>query len=367
MECRRFPPSSAALVAALGVWSALFLFFLLLVPSGRVLADEAEELAVRLMTRSLEAIRSGRLSAEAPIDPRTDLNRTGLVGLENSSITTSLGQIEAKRTAANPQFAGAVVRMLREAGVRPGDTVALSASSSFPGLIVAALCAARALDVKILPILSLGASNWGGNDPRWTGLETVACLNRSGILEIGLLAAAVGGEGDIGRDMTAEGRAYLKQKIREAGLLLIEEKTLVDDVRLRRELFEKHAAGAALKAFVNVGGSWVNMGTDSEILKLRPGFNPAATVFVPPAGRRGLIQEMAARGIPVIHLLYVKGLADRYGLPWDPFPFPVSGTSASREERAAVGPLLFGGAVVYLLGVIVGAALILRCRLSLTI
>jgi poly-gamma-glutamate system protein len=366
MGIRGSPKFPAVLVITLGVWSTLFLVFLILAPAGHGGVDEDAALAVRLMSRSVEAIRAGRLAAGVPIDPRTDLNRTGLVGIENSPITTSLGQIEAKRTAANPQFAAAVARMLREAGVRRGDTVALSASSSFPGLIVAALCAAQSMDLRILPILSLGASNWGGNDPRWTGLETIACLNRGGILDVPLLAASVGGAGDVGGDMTAEGRVYLKRKILEAGLLLIEEKTLADDVRLRMGLFESHAGGSAIKAFINVGGSWVNMGVDPEVLKLKPGFNPAASVFVPPAGRRGLIQEMAARGVPVIHLLYVKGLADRYGLPWDPFPLPVSDPSASREGKGPARPLRIGGAAVYLLGVIGGAALIHRRRRSLT-
>jgi poly-gamma-glutamate system protein len=350
------------LAPALGVWSALFLAFLLIIPGHRGGADENEASAVRLMTRSIEVIRACRLSAGAPIDPRSDLNRTGLVGLENSPITTSLGRLEAKRTAANPQFAGAVVRMLREAGVRPGDTVALSASSSFPGLIVAALCAAHAMEIRVLPILSLGASNWGGNDPRWTGLETIACLNRSGVLDVALLAASVGGEGDIGGDMTAEGREYLKRKIREAGVPLIEEKTLADDVRERSKLFERQSGAAAVKAFINVGGSWANMGLDAEVLKLKPGFNPAETVFVPPPGRRGLIQEMAARGVPVIHLLYVKGLADRYGLPWDPVPLPAPGPSVSPGGRKNAGPFQSAEAAVYLLGVIAGAALILRRR-----
>jgi len=362
MESRRRPPAASFLLAFLGVWSVLYLLFLLVQPKARPAVDEDVDLAVRLMARSLDAVRAGREAAGVPIDPRTDLNRTGLIGLEASPITTSLGQIEAKRTAANPQFAGAVVRMFREAGVRRGDSVALGASSSFPGLIVAVLCAAQALDLRVLPVLSLGASNWGGNDPRWTGLETWTCLNRAGVLDVGLLAASVGGEGDAGRDMSAEGRDFLRRKIREAGLTLIEEGSLAEDVRARLALFDQYAGTAPLRAFINVGGSWVNLGTDAEILKLRPGFNPAADVFLPPPGRRGLIQEMAARGVPVIHLLYVKGLADRYGLPWDPVPLPQiagaePGTTASRPGRIGLA-----GAAVYLLGTAVALAALLRRR-----
>lgn len=360
--------TSGAIILALGAWSALFLAVLSVPPGRRGGPDDQAERAVRLMARSLDAVRAGRAAAGVPIDPRTDLNHTGLVGLENSPITTSLGQIEAKRTATNPQFAGAVVRMLREAGVRSGDAVAVGASSSFPGLFVAALCAVRAIDARALAILSLGASNWGGNDPRWTGLETVACLNRSGILRIDLLALSVGGEGDAGGDMTAEGRAFLRKKIAASGLSLVEEKTLADDVRARLALYDARAGGTGIRAFVNVGGSWVNMGSDPGILKLRPGFNSSAEVSVPPPGRRGLIQQMAARGIPVIHLLYVKGLADRYGLPWDPFPFPAFEQAPfGGPPGAGSRPAVVRAAAVYLLGVAAGAALILRRRRSLTV
>jgi len=38
-----------------------------------------------------------------------------------------------------------------------------------------------------------------------------------------------------------------------------------------------------------------------------------------------VLYAMAALKIPVIHLLYVKGLAQRYGLEWDPIPLPQPG------------------------------------------
>jgi hypothetical protein len=44
---------------------------------------------------------------------------------------------------------------------------------------------------------------------------------------------------------------------------------------------------------------------------------------------------MSESGIPVIHLLYVKGLAQQYGLPWDPIPLPAAG--ASRNEMPGKG------------------------------
>ncbi len=310
---------------ALGLLGAAFILFWSGLPAGRPARGggpvEDEREAVRLMNRSLDELRRARTAAGLPIDGRTDLNRTGLIGVETSPTTTSLGHLEAKRTAANPAFAGALVRMLREAGVVRGDAVAIGASGSFPGLVVASLCACQAMGVRALPIVSLGASNWGANDPRWSGLDIVEGLNAAGVLDVPVLAVSLGGEGDAGQDMAPDGRALLRRRAADWGGRFLPAAPLPDAVAARMRLCEEHAAGSPVKAFINVGGSWVDMGRSAEVLRLRPGFNPAAEVILPPVGERGLIQAWAARGVPVIHLLFVKGLCDRYGIAWDPVPF----------------------------------------------
>jgi poly-gamma-glutamate system protein len=343
-------------------WSLLFgLVLWLFPPAAPPDADPDVIRAVSLMSRAIGEIRRYREKQGPQIDARFDLNRTGLVGLETSPITTSLGHLEAKRTATNPGFAGAVVRMFREAGMRRGDFVAVGASGSFPGLILATLSAAEAMDLRPLVVASLGASNWGGNDPDWTWIEVSACLRRAGILKVEPLAYALGGDRDIGADMTAEGRDILERKIRATSRPLLRETDLPAGVASRMAAFEAGAGGEPIKAFVNVGGSYVDMGTDGEVLKLRPGFNAAADVVVPSIERRGLIQEMALRGIPVIHLLYVKGLCDRYGLPWDPFPLPGPAAPDSVRRRFPRPAFL----IVYLAGVILGLAWQARSKLRM--
>ena len=88
-------------------------------------------------------------------------------------------------------------------------------------------------------------------------------------------------------------------------------------------LYEDKAGEGKIKAFINTGGSWANMGEDPEILKLRPGLVKIKPF--PPAEKRGVLFAMAALKIPVIHLLYIKGLIERYGLSWDPIPLPQPG------------------------------------------
>ena len=276
--------------------------------------------AAGLMARSSAALKDCRASRGLPIDPAVDPNGTGLIGEERSAITTSAGRLEAKRTTANPAFAGLVVSLLHEAGVRRGDVIAVGASSSFPALIVATLSAAEVMGVEPLVISSLGASEWGGNIPGFSWLDMEDCLRASGLIDVRPIARTIGGDEDVGRDMSPEGRALLAARIRAGGAPFLEEPDLERNVARRMALYRESAGARPIKAFVNIGGSWANMGTDAEVLKIEPGL--ARGIFVPPPARRGVIQAMAAAKVPVIHLLNVRGLCERYGLPWDPRPLP---------------------------------------------
>jgi poly-gamma-glutamate system protein len=308
--------------------------------------------ASETMSRAIQALRACALPSRETASRADDPNRTGLIGLESSPITTSLGNLEAKRTSTNPNFAGLVVLLLKKAGVERGDTIAVGASSSFPALIVATLSAAKALGLKPLVINSLGASQWGANDPRFTWLEMSECLHRADIFDVRPLAVAVGGENDAGTNMPEEGRALLAEKIRRSGTAILDQPDLIMNVRTRMKVYEDGAGPAKLKAFVNIGGNWANLGTDSVVLKLKPGLN--GSVEIPMPQRRGVIHEMALRKIPVIHLLYVKGLAEPFGLPWDPIPLPQPGEGRLYERAQRPSELFLTLAGLYLLMVAAG-------------
>lgn len=289
--------------------------------------------ASRLMERAVEAVGRCREARGIPIDAAADPNRTGLIGLEASPITTSMGRLEAKRTSTNPEFAALLALLLRQAGVKKGEAVAIGASSSFPAFIIASVAASRAVGAQPLLIVSLGASEWGANIPgfNWTDMED--CLRASGVLEAGPIALALGGDEDAGLDMDPAGREFLVSLIRGRSAPFVEGAGLEANVARRLRLYEQSRGNRAIAAFINIGGSWANMGTRAEVLKLRPGL--ARDVFVPPPAERGVLQAMAARKIPVVHLLNVKGLAERYGLPWDPRPLTSPGRG--RISLAAVG------------------------------
>ncbi len=67
--------------------------------------------AAQIMARALASIRALRLEKRLPIDPMLDPNRTGIIGDEFTPLTTSLGEVDDKRTSANPAFAAIVSRI----------------------------------------------------------------------------------------------------------------------------------------------------------------------------------------------------------------------------------------------------------------
>ena len=289
------------------------------------------------MARSLASIKALRLEKGLPIDPALDPNQTGIVGDEFTPLTTSLGDVAAKRTAANPAFAGVVAAYFERAGLRPGDAVAIGGSGSFPAFVLASLCAARAMDLRPVLIYSVGSSMYGANLPGFTFVDMLARLRADGLLPYSITAVAPGGEHDGGRGVLFdEEGTTLIDEARRSGLPLVEGTTLADRIRRRLQIFDAAAGGRPIRCFVNVGGATANYGDTAASLDVPNGLLLKLPAL-PESPSRGLLFEFAARGVPVVHLLYVKGLARENGLPFDPGAVP----SAARARPASA--LMPGG------------------------
>ncbi len=270
------------------------------------------------------------------LDPALDINRTGFIGEAFTGITTTLGSLEAKRTASSPDMAALAVRLIRQAGIEKGSRIAVNASGSFPGLAVAAVCACETLGMEAVLIVSCGASTYGANQPDCTVLDMLMRLRETGRIQTGVAAASVGGSDDKGGGMPdPAGPGFLRQKILSYGVELLEY-----DLERRMQLYE----GARL--FINIGGNLVggNFGA---------GESPGGLIFPVdlPEGAQGLTALFLGRGIPVLQMLDVKALSGANGIPFDPFPLPGPGESAVYSRRQFNRPLcliLFSGAALIL-------------------
>lgn len=281
--------------------------------------------AARLMARSLERIKALRLARGLPIDRTLDPNETGIIGEEFTPLTTSLGDVEAKRTSTNPAFAALMVRYFHDAGLERGDEVAVGASGSFPALLLATLCAARVLDLQPIVIYSIGASMYGANLPGFTFVDMLDGLRAGSLLPYRLAAVSAGGYDDRGKDVLFdEDGAALLAETRRSGLPIIDAVSLADSIQQRLHLYDMASSGRSIRCFVNIGGASASFGDTPASLALPNGL--VLTVpDVPRGPTRGLVYEFASRGIPIVHLLFVRGLARDNHLPFDPIPLPPVG------------------------------------------
>jgi poly-gamma-glutamate system protein len=268
-------------------------------------------------------LKNYRLENSVFIDDVNDPNQTALIGQEYSLITTDQGNIEAKLSATNPNFAAVVVQLLKEAGLKDNDRVAVAFSGSFPGLNISVMAAMETLDLQPVVITSVGASNFGANDPYFTWLDMESILQKAGIFQVKSIAASIGGGNDIGRGLSPEGRELIINAIERNNVEFINEKHLENSIARRMEIYENSGGGKPVKAFINVGGGIASLGNTINGQLISSGLTEHLPLSNFPL--HGVIVQMGRKGIPIIHLLNINQLLEKYGLPANPVPLPDPG------------------------------------------
>lgn len=300
--------------------------------------DEAAVAASKLMIASVESLAAHRRELRIPVDPFTDPEGSGLIGTDNSDLTTTIGELRAKQTSVNPAFAGLIVMWLKEAGVVAGDKVALSLTGSFPGLNIAALSACASMNVKPVIISSVGASSFGANIPGFSWLDMERHLHDQRLISYRSQYASLGGIVDTEGGLDGEGYAIGERAIALHGAQYLREggvPTVEDDMERRWSLY---MAGGRPKAYINVGGGVTALGWVEESAVIGNGL----LRWVPEVAdsRRGLLFRMHEAGVPVIHLLNIKRLASASGLPVGPSKLELS---AARTTKPLVHAAWLGG------------------------
>ncbi|MBE6973299.1 MAG: poly-gamma-glutamate system protein [Ruminococcaceae bacterium] len=290
------------------------------------------------LERYFAAVRGYREELGIPLS-EDDIHKTGMIGLPYTGITTTSGALEAKRTAAWPDMAALCVRMLFEAGVRPGDTVGAGFSGSFPGMNLAVVAACESMNVELVCICSVGASTYGANNPELTFPEMMYRLNQSGLVHTQSAAVTMGGHQDVGSDMDQELADQIRQRLTDLGLDLVENADFHENLELREALYLQDGP---INCFVAVGGNLTSLGRGEAGVSLGQGvLHPERSLRVDASS--GLVQRYLARGIPVINLLNVKKIMADYSMPYDPLQWPPIGQSAVYSHiRYESGWILLG-------------------------
>lgn len=318
---------SAKNISVLSILLLISLIGLFAVENSKVEVKQkwySDKLRAAILAEDAAAyIKNFRLKNSVFIDAVNDPNETALIGQEFTLITTDRGKIESKLSTTNPNFAAIIVDMFLEAGLRKNDVIAIGYTGSFPGLNIAVLAAVEEIGLKPLIITSVGASNFGANDPYFTWLDMEKFLYNKGVFSNRSLAASIGGGVDIGRGLSPEGRKLIINAIKRNDVEFINEKYLEKSIESRMNLYNKYADGREIKAYVNVGGGIASLGATVNGKIIRSGLSEVLDLQNYPV--RGVIIQMALKKIPVIHLLNISKLLQQYGLPNSPVPLPDPG------------------------------------------
>ncbi len=244
-------------------------------------------------------------AAQQVIGPR-------LLGEEYTPITTTLGAEAAKKISAHPDFAAVAVQWLTEAGVRPGDKVAVNMSGSFPALNIAVLSALTVMDAQPVLVSSVGASTWGANRPDYTWLDMEKDLVAAKIWPWRSQAVSLGGGSDQGRGLTPEGLSLLKQAALRSGVDYLGSTSLPDAVAKRLAVYREAGGGALPAVLVNVGGSQVIFGGLGHGAPLKQGVTSGYTPSL--AHNNGIAAAFINTGRPVLHFINIQRLAAIYDI-----------------------------------------------------
>ena len=285
--------------------------------------------ATELAAHAYDVIYNARLQRGYEIDETMDLTQSGVLGLAMSDVTSLAGDVTAKRTSINPNFAAVAVQMLHDAGVKKGDVVAIGVSGSFPGINTCVYAAAETMGLDPIVMTSGAASQWGANLPDLLWIDMERILVEEGVFKTRAIAASIGGFEDRGLGLSDNGLKAIDAGIDRNNLPRLSAESFEDAVNERMELYDKKAGGKPIKAYINVGAGTVSVGRTLGKTMFSPGLNLESPDRIRQTD--GIMPRFTLRGIPVIHFAQIADIAAQNGLPVPPLVTPLPGEASVFE------------------------------------
>jgi poly-gamma-glutamate system protein len=292
-----------------------------------------------LVRSGQRALWERQISEGIPLSVADDRLRTGFIGVEWSALSTTLGDLEAKRASCDPLWAIRCLEWFDELGLSAGDRIAVYSSASFPGLLFSVLAAAESRELEVLLVVSLGASSWGANRAEFPWPAMYRTLSEEGFIGTKPAFFTPGGDNERGDGIPQEGMDALRRESIETGVPLIVPNDLDDAIRIKSDALLDFAP----RLMINIGGSNANLGRSKTGADIPPGLLMPEDADSFPTGD-GVISIALRSGIPVLHMLNLRRLALENGIPWDAAAF--TGTRAKISPLAAAAGLAVFGAVL---------------------
>jgi len=329
-----FVPSAKSKRSLAGLFIISVILFIWVNNSRMYVAEEfyEEKLeAAKTMQLAIDTIKDYRLSQGVVIDDVNDPNKTGLIGEKETLIITDRGSLTAKLTSLNPNISATVIEMLKKAKVKKGDKVVLSCTGSFPAMNIAVMSAAKVLGLDLVMVSSVGSSMFGASDPDFNWLDMETLLVEKGVFPYKSVAASLGGGRDLGRGLNIQGRKLIEASIEKNQVTLVKEENLSANINKKMEILEAGLGKKKAKLYINVGGGLSSLGTSKFGNIIKPGYHRYLSSTNNPL--KGTMFLFADKGTPVVHLLNVSEIAEKYDLPVAPDPLPEPGTGRVFEDE----------------------------------
>ena len=202
---------------------------------------------------------------------KLDLYNSGLIGLQNSPITTIQDNdslmFKSKLLTTHPNFAAVIVEYFYDAEISSGDTIAVSMTGSFPGANLALLSVCETMNITPIIMSSAGSSAWGANrvDLSWPIIESY--LFENNFLQNRSIVYSMGGDNDNGDNLSDKGIEILESSIPN-NVNFINEFSLIDNISKKINFFDSKSSNYSM--YVNIGGgaSSLGNGLDKDSLQV---------------------------------------------------------------------------------------------------
>lgn len=202
---------------------------------------------------------------------KLDLYNSGLIGLQNSPITTIQDNdslmFKSKLLTTHPNFAAVIVEYFYDAEISSGDTIAVSMTGSFPGANLALLSVCETMNITPMIMSSAGSSAWGANrvDLSWPIIESYLFDNN--FLKNRSIVYSMGGDNDNGDNLSDKGIEILESSIPN-NVNFINEFSLIDNISKKINFFDSKSSNYSM--YVNIGGgaSSLGNGLDKDSLQV---------------------------------------------------------------------------------------------------
>ena len=318
---------STLVLSILGLLAAGFMILVEFTKKEREQPHFEEKLeAANLMYNCLAYLKENKFKDEIAVDNINDPNDSRIIGTRFSPITSGRGSLPIKLSTVNSNFAALAVQLYKDAGLKKGDHIAIGATGSFPCLNIAASAAAEVMGLEVSFISSVSSSSWGANDPEFAYPDMHAMLQEAGLFHFPIQAASIGGNQDIGRTLSPEGRDLALDIIKRNDITPITGASLEENIQRRVQIIEdrERSTNKEIELYVNIGGGIASLGSSENAERIPAGIKKNVKLSMFP-DKRGVMFEMASRRRPFVNLLNVQRLMTEYELPRDPVPLPPIG------------------------------------------